>query len=134
MNEIIKKIDEMKLSASRLIVKKPCDRLDEIQNDISEGYITACDEIKDYIQSEHKKPCEQCNYKTNNLYCDGRCEEGKMKTNFDVITESPEKLAELLRQDEWCVACVGGRNNIKCTDITCEEGMLQWLNQKAEEE
>lgn len=53
---LIEKIDEMKTKAQRLIVKEAHDRLDEIANDISEGYITACDEIKDYALSSQTEP------------------------------------------------------------------------------
>lgn len=54
---LIEKIDAMKAQAQKLIVKQPADRLDEIANDISEGYIIACDEVKNYILSEQKEPC-----------------------------------------------------------------------------
>lgn len=53
---LIEKIEEMKAQAQRLIINNPADRLDEIANDISEGYITACDEIKDFILSEQNEP------------------------------------------------------------------------------
>jgi hypothetical protein len=64
---LIEKIDAMKVKAQRLIVNPPHDSLDEIANDISEGYITACNEIRDYILSEQpKEPCEYCKNLRNN--------------------------------------------------------------------
>lgn len=112
MNEIIKKIDEMKAQAQRLIVKETHDKLDEIANDISNGYITACDELKDFILFEQKE-----------------------KTNFDVITESPERLADLIENGTCCEYCVHDCRLIDIPDENkCNKGILAFLNQKAEEE
>jgi uncharacterized phage infection (PIP) family protein YhgE len=58
----------------------------------------------------------------------------KEKTNFDVITESPEKLAKWIRDYLTCDNCK--LYNITCTkDIkTCRERIETYLNHKIEEE
>ncbi|MGB8452752.1 MAG: hypothetical protein WCD89_10495 [Anaerocolumna sp.] len=54
-DKLTEKLKKMKKAAKRLIVENTCDKLDEIQNDISNGYITAIDEISEFIQSEPKE-------------------------------------------------------------------------------
>jgi len=58
-----------------------------------------------------------------------------MKTNFDVITESPEKLAEILFNNHDCLDRLNGKKN-SCDDCNhnCFDGMLNWLCNPAEEE
>ena len=102
MKQILKKIDEMKKLAEKLLAKEPHDKHDEIQNDISTGYITACDEFKEFILSLQKEPCcsqSDCEYKV-----DGNCtmqrpcpHQRKPLTIGDKIRESNESLSAFIR-------------------------------------
>ena len=102
MNEVLKKIDEMKNQALKLIVKNPHDTLDSIQNDVVTGYVTACDELADFVLAEQKTPCyslNDCEYKK-----DGSCfifspcpHQTKPLTNGDKIREDNESLSAFIR-------------------------------------
>lgn len=113
MDKIIKKIEEMKKLAEKLIVKETQDKLDEIQNDISTGYITACDELKEFIQSSQKEPV----------------------TIGDKIRESNESLAEFINKVIYqCVnksGCGGCRLIGACrkTEGSDSYWYLDYLNQ-----
>lgn len=132
MKEIIKKIDEMKMQAQRQIVKEAHDRLDEIANDISGGYIAACNDISKFISSQQKTPCydqDNCEFKI-----DGYCEMGtpcpyqnKPFTIGEKIRESNESLAELLsKKFIVCQDC----SNWYCGLPECRNRILDYLNQK----
>ena len=56
-------------------------------------------------------------------------------TNFDVITESPEKLAEFMETNEeklgLCETCE--RDFLLCHFEECKKQLLKWLNSEAKE-
>lgn len=55
-------------------------------------------------------------------------------TNFDRIKAmSVEKLAEELAKDSACEFCKM-RDEQTCDKITCEQGIIQWLESEVEEE
>lgn len=60
--KLIEKMVKMKNLAKKQTMEHPCDRLDEIANDIATGYITAIDELNDFIQSEPEETCDGCIY------------------------------------------------------------------------
>lgn len=101
MDEVLKKIDKMKSQALRLIVKNPHDTLDSIQNDISTGYITACDELTEFLSEQPEELVfrdtlkdfqerERQRFAENNI--------AKPFTNFDKITESPDTFADFIQR------------------------------------
>jgi hypothetical protein len=132
--KIVDKLEKMKKTAQRLIVENPCDKLDEIQNDISNGYITAIDEVNEFIQSEpEEKPkslffeCPICHTQA------GLDLAHQEKTNFDVITESKGKLANYIYKIIDCKKCP---LQIRCSvknEFVCYSKWYEYLNQKAGE-
>lgn len=118
----------MKKQASRLILNETHDRLDEIQNDISTGYVTACDEINEYIKLKQQEENERM-IAFHKRYLDELTEmEGK--TNFDAITESPEKLIQFI--SIIAIECVKYHHNTGEISFD-EDGIVDYLNQKAGE-
>ena len=125
MIEVLKFIDEKKIKTLRYVVRNPADSLDSIQNDIANGYITALDDIKEFIQSEQKVINITQVVDTHLIH------DIVDKNRGDVIRESNESLAKLFAGIEtccdFCTAYPEACNN------KCENNILKYLNRKAEE-
>jgi hypothetical protein len=114
LNEILKKIDEdIEMYQKRIDIRKGTNYHDETERILRfEERMNEAIRIKEIIQTEMKNP----------------------KTNFAVVTESPEKLSEAM-SDEVCLCCDYLRKPCDPSSTTgCKTGILAWLNQEAKED
>lgn len=140
-----KDANDLKALIKRLRVSKACNSLSHKENSY---YVVNTDEPyaekvlqvilngeKEKIQSEQEETCyslKDCEMKQDNK-CNlfGPCpHQSKEKINFDVITESPDKLVELIKLMAMAkTVYYPGTGEISFD----EEGIADYLNQKAGE-
>jgi hypothetical protein len=107
-DNIIKWIDE-EIKREKSVLGNDCCFVGEVKGTLL-GRIQEAERIKEYIQSEPEE--------TKPIDIEG------VKTNFDMITESPKKLAEFILEQY-------GYSPIK--DYGTYFNLGQWLNEKAGE-
>jgi len=106
-NKLIKWLDE-EIKREKAVLGNDGCFVGEVKGTLL-GRIQEAERIKEFIQSEPEDVTD-----TN---------VGKIKNNFDVITESPEKLAESIFNlaVDYLDEC----------DFSFEDYILKWLNEKA---
>jgi hypothetical protein len=118
-----------------LPVKIKCDESDEtlcgdcmFLNDNYNGGKT-CGEFNKHLWARNydAKRCDECLQKAVPVGAN---------TNFDVVTESPEALANLINENARCGFCAVSAKAFCTPEIggkSCESGILAWLKQPADE-
>lgn len=101
LKKILEEINEKIKFAGRMIVEKPCDKLDEIANDTAESFISAYEACSETIHShiDEIPNCEGCSRRK--WYQKG-FEDGKKDNDWILVEEGlPEEgMGELIVTDE----------------------------------
>lgn len=96
LKKILEEINEKIKFAGRMIVEKPCDKLDEIANDTAESFISAYEACSETIRShiDEIPNCEGCSRRK--WYQKG-FEDGKKDSDWIPVEEKlPENLEKVL--------------------------------------
>ena len=96
LEKILEEINEKIKFAGRMIVEKPCDKLDEIANDTAESFISAYEECSEIIRS-HMDEIPNCEGCSRRKWYQKGFEDGKKDNDWIPAEEKlPENLEKVL--------------------------------------
>lgn len=96
LEKILEEINEKIKFAGRMMVEKPCDKLDEIANDTAESFISAYEECSEIILS-HMDEIPNCEGCSRRKWYQKGFEDGKKDNDWIPVEEKlPENLEKVL--------------------------------------
>ena len=96
LEKILEEINEKIKFAGRMMVEKPCDKLDEIANDTAESFISAYEECSEIILS-HMDEIPNCEGCSRRKWYQKGIEDGKKDNDWIPVEEKlPENLEKVL--------------------------------------
>lgn len=99
LEKILEEINEKIKFAGRMMVEKPCDKLDEIANDTAESFISAYEECREITQS-YIKEVPNCGECSRRKWYQKGFEDGKKDNDWIPVEE---KLPE---ESGYYMACI----------------------------
>lgn len=96
LEKILEEINEKIKFAERMMVEKPCDKLDEIANDTAESFISAYEACGETIRS-HMDEIPNCEGCSRRKWYQKGIEDGKKDNDWIPVEEKlPENLEKVL--------------------------------------
>jgi hypothetical protein len=96
LEKILEEINEKNKFAERMMVEKPCDKLDEIANDTAESFISAYEACGEIIRS-HMDEIPNCEGCSRRKWYQKGFEDGKKDSDWIPVEEKlPENLEKVL--------------------------------------
>lgn len=104
LEKILEEINEKIKFAGRMMVEKPCDKLDEIANDTAQSFISAYEECSEIIRSHMDEipNCKECSRRQQYMrgYEDGKKDNDWIPVE-EKLPESGEIVEVTVHSSEW---------------------------------